>query len=490
MISTMVKLQTKPLSAAESSVIEATRRERDGDLRAALALLQPLLSEIERGQLDAAIAVPALVVASDCAFRMSDYATGMRYIERIEQLAGQVHDHTGLALALIHRARICYQQGRYSQGLDHAEAAASMALAVDDFVIAARARMCQDYIAMGQMDYAAAQRYSLDSVAYAKRGGDKFIESWVLNSAGQHYYYLALAKTLPNHLRGHPSAAEPQDFVAAHEEILTSVAYFTRATNLARLCGALHHARIIEGNYLRVCIMLGDAEKTLTPLKRALRQCQDAGLKDNELVLRQTYAWALRTCGYFNEAARQIDAALRLARRLGRVNRIVELLHYDRSLVLAGMGDHVGALASYRRYRRSYLRAEPVAISPEVPQSSRLLLEPFYMKRADHFLRAHAHESVELSDLAQHCGVGARSLQLGFKKFRGVAPMAYARNIRLDAVHRELQAGNGPVAALAKQFSFQSVTTFSSEYRRRFGVAPRVTAMEGRRRNGIDEQAG
>ncbi len=487
----MHKSRTKPPSPADASIDEACRRERDGDLRAAMAILQPLLAEDDQGVLDAAIAVRARLVASDCTFRMCDYATNMRHIERVELLAPPIDDQHALALVGTHRARICYQQGRYSQGLEHAERAANMALAHDDFVVAARARMCQDYISMGQADYPAAERYIREAVAFAAKCGDRFIESWVLNSAGLHYYYMGLAKVLPHHARGHPSSAEPQDYLVAQKEILTSVDFFTRATSLARRGGALHHAGIIESNYLRVCIMLGDADKALTPLRRVLRECQDRGLKNNELSLRHTYAWALRSCGHFAEAARQIEAALLLARRLGRVNRVVELLHYDRSLVLAAMGDHAGALASYRRYQRSYLRATPT-MAPETAQSqvpvsvARPPLEPFYMKRADQFLQAHASEAFEISHLAEHCGVSPRSLQLGFKKFRGVTPMAYARNLRLDAVHKELQAGNGPVATLAKQFSFQSVTTFSMEYRRRFGVAPRVTVAEGRRRNGHD----
>ncbi|MCY7389110.1 MAG: helix-turn-helix transcriptional regulator [Burkholderiales bacterium] len=489
----MAHTRTQLALPAESSIDEAFRRERDGDLRTAMGILQPLLAEDECGQLAPIAAIRALLVASDCTFRMCDYTASVRHIERIELLAGTVDDRRALALAGIHRARICYQQGRYSQGLDYAERAAQMALERGDFVVAARARMCQDYIAMGQADYPAAERYIRESVAYAKQGGDEFIESWVLNSAGQHYYYLALAKVLPQHARGHPSSAEPQDFIIAQEEILTSVDYFTRAISLARSCGALHHAGIVESNYVRVCIMLGDADKTLTPLRRALRECQDSGLKNNELSLRHTYAWALRACGHFAEAARQIEAALVLARRLGRVNRVVELLHYDRSLVLAGMGDHAGALASYRRYQRPYLRTAPVTIpgagqadAQVQPAVARPPLEPFYMKRADNFLKSHANEAFELLHLAEHCGVSARSLQLGFRKFRGITPMAYARNLRLDAVHRELQAGNGTVAALARQFSFKSVTTFSMEYRRRFGVAPRVTVAEGRRRNGSD----
>ena len=50
--------------------------------------------------------------------------------------------------------------------------------------------------------------------------------------------------------------------------------------------------------------------------------------------------------------------------------------------------------------------------------------------------------------------------------------MAYVRNVRLGAAHAALDSGAATVADAAARFGFGSVTTFSLEYRKRYGVAP------------------
>jgi transcriptional regulator GlxA family with amidase domain len=68
--------------------------------------------------------------------------------------------------------------------------------------------------------------------------------------------------------------------------------------------------------------------------------------------------------------------------------------------------------------------------------------------------------------------VSWRTLQKAFMDFRGVTPVAHARNLRLDHAHRVLSESGAPVADVAARFGFRSPTTFSLEYRRRFGLPP------------------
>ncbi|HEX3057949.1 MAG TPA: helix-turn-helix domain-containing protein, partial [Usitatibacter sp.] len=62
-----------------------------------------------------------------------------------------------------------------------------------------------------------------------------------------------------------------------------------------------------------------------------------------------------------------------------------------------------------------------------------------------------------------------------FMEFRGVTPVAYARNVRLDLAHRALGEEDAAVADVAARFGFGSPTTFSLEYRKRFGQSPSRT---------------
>jgi transcriptional regulator GlxA family with amidase domain len=93
-----------------------------------------------------------------------------------------------------------------------------------------------------------------------------------------------------------------------------------------------------------------------------------------------------------------------------------------------------------------------------------------------------------MEDLALHCGVSLRSLQKAFIDYRGLTPVAYIRNKRLDEAHHALASGNGPVAAAAERCGFGSSTTFALEYRRRFGVSPNRTLVASRKAAAAESQ--
>ena len=65
-----------------------------------------------------------------------------------------------------------------------------------------------------------------------------------------------------------------------------------------------------------------------------------------------------------------------------------------------------------------------------------------------------------------------RTLEKAFRDFRGVTPVAHIRNLRLDHAHKALGAGGTSVAEIAARCGFASPTTFTLEYRKRYGIAP------------------
>jgi transcriptional regulator GlxA family with amidase domain len=98
---------------------------------------------------------------------------------------------------------------------------------------------------------------------------------------------------------------------------------------------------------------------------------------------------------------------------------------------------------------------------------------PFFLKRADRFVLEHLGEPFSVSQLATHCEVSSRTLQKAFADSRGITPVAYVRNARLDHARDALQSGDGTtVAEIAMRCGFKSSTTFAIEYRKRFGVSP------------------
>lgn len=104
-------------------------------------------------------------------------------------------------------------------------------------------------------------------------------------------------------------------------------------------------------------------------------------------------------------------------------------------------------------------------------------ISPYYVKRTEEYMRAHAHEALTIEQLAEYAGVSVRTLFAGFRDFCGTSPMAYLRNIRLDKVHEELRSQeHASVTDVAFRWGFAHLGRFAQEYKRRYGESPSATA--------------
>lgn len=109
---------------------------------------------------------------------------------------------------------------------------------------------------------------------------------------------------------------------------------------------------------------------------------------------------------------------------------------------------------------------------------------PTYVRCAIRYLRANLDKPVTLQELAAHCGVCERTLQLGFRKSKNTTPMEYLRVLRLQGARADLQRaapGPGVVSEIALRHGFTHLSLFSREYRREFGELPSATLKGGQR---------
>jgi AraC-like DNA-binding protein len=97
------------------------------------------------------------------------------------------------------------------------------------------------------------------------------------------------------------------------------------------------------------------------------------------------------------------------------------------------------------------------------------------LQRVEEYAAAHLGDLITLGDLARVAGVSARSLQLEFHRRRGVPPMAWLREQRLERVRAELLRGVGTVSEIALRYGFTHLGRFAEAYRQRFGEAPSQT---------------
>ncbi|NMG15772.1 AraC family transcriptional regulator [Aromatoleum bremense] len=107
-------------------------------------------------------------------------------------------------------------------------------------------------------------------------------------------------------------------------------------------------------------------------------------------------------------------------------------------------------------------------------------LAPYYVKRAEEFICAHADQAITVQEVAAHVGVSTRSLHTGFQRYRDTTPMAFLRNVRLERVRLDLlraKEENRPatVTDVALTWGFSHLGHFTAAYARKFNELPSQT---------------
>lgn len=117
-------------------------------------------------------------------------------------------------------------------------------------------------------------------------------------------------------------------------------------------------------------------------------------------------------------------------------------------------------------------------------------IAPAVVRRAEEYITARAGEAITLADIVAAAGAPARSLQAAFRAARGITPMGFLKNRRLELARHMLLAAlpETTVADVASAMGFRSAGRFSVEYRKHFHKSPSETLSRcrptGRRRGG------
>jgi AraC-like DNA-binding protein len=109
-------------------------------------------------------------------------------------------------------------------------------------------------------------------------------------------------------------------------------------------------------------------------------------------------------------------------------------------------------------------------------------IAPFFVRRAEQFIKENAQNDIDLEKLAGTAGVSGRALQMGFRRFRNTSPMAYLRAVRLELARTELARAkrNGrSVTSIAHLCGFGHLGRFAADYQARFNESPSQTLLRG-----------
>ena len=94
------------------------------------------------------------------------------------------------------------------------------------------------------------------------------------------------------------------------------------------------------------------------------------------------------------------------------------------------------------------------------------------IQRAVKWIRAHLAEPLPVESLAAIAAMSVSSFHRHFKAVTGLSPLAYHKQMRLREARRRLLAEAGAVAQVAFSVGYESVSQFTREYTRQFGLPP------------------
>jgi AraC-like DNA-binding protein/anti-sigma regulatory factor (Ser/Thr protein kinase) len=134
--------------------------------------------------------------------------------------------------------------------------------------------------------------------------------------------------------------------------------------------------------------------------------------------------------------------------------------------------------AAFRHLVAALVEAFPNTALDALRRPTGERVAPAAVRRAERFMEEHAADDIALADVAGAARLGARGLQLAFRRHHDLTPLEYLRRVRLERAHRDLQAGNpvdDTVGAIASRWGFTHHGNFSAAYLRAYGHSPSVT---------------
>ena len=125
------------------------------------------------------------------------------------------------------------------------------------------------------------------------------------------------------------------------------------------------------------------------------------------------------------------------------------------------------------------LLAESLRGSDAAPQRSESVsVAPWYVRRAEDYLRENYMKKVSMKHLAESCGVSVRTLHYGFAKFRDHSPAERLRAIRLVHARNaliEARISGHKIAEIARLTGYENKSQFSRDYKAYFHESPSAT---------------
>ena len=103
--------------------------------------------------------------------------------------------------------------------------------------------------------------------------------------------------------------------------------------------------------------------------------------------------------------------------------------------------------------------------------------------RACRFIDSHLGKPIGLAELCEHCGVGVRTLEYGFRQFYDATPIGFIKSQRLTRTRSALARASAQpmsISTTARRLGFTHMGQYAQDYRSLFGESPTMTLRRAR----------
>jgi AraC-like DNA-binding protein len=103
--------------------------------------------------------------------------------------------------------------------------------------------------------------------------------------------------------------------------------------------------------------------------------------------------------------------------------------------------------------------------------------------RACRFIDSHLGKPLGLAELCEHCGVGVRTLEYGFRQFYDATPIGFIKSQRLTRTRSALARASAQpmsISTTARRLGFTHMGQYAQDYRSLFGESPTMTLRRAR----------
>lgn len=104
-------------------------------------------------------------------------------------------------------------------------------------------------------------------------------------------------------------------------------------------------------------------------------------------------------------------------------------------------------------------------------------IAPRHVRNVETYIEANADKPLTIDDLVAVSGVSSRALFEGFRRFRGISPLAHVRAVRMRMVRERLLSpgDDDTVTSVATHWGFYQLGRFATQYRQMYGETPSQT---------------